>query len=53
MALEKFIRAITNDKPIKVYNYGKHRRDFNYIDDIAEGINKAIDRLAQPKAGLG
>ena len=26
------------DKPIDVYNYGKHRRDFTYIDDIVEGI---------------
>jgi len=36
MALQKFTKAIMNDQPINIFNYGKHRRDFTYIDDIIE-----------------
>jgi UDP-glucuronate 4-epimerase len=46
MALQKFARAIFNDKPIKVYNYGKHRRDFTYIDDIVESVKRVLDKPA-------
>jgi len=46
MALQKFTRAIMNDEPITVFNYGKHRRDFTYIDDIVEGIIRVLDRPA-------
>jgi UDP-glucuronate 4-epimerase len=46
MALQKFARAIMNDQPISVFNYGKHRRDFTYIDDIVEGIIRTLDRPA-------
>ena len=42
-----FARAITDGKPLKVFNYGKHRRDFTYIDDIVEGVVRALDRVAQ------
>jgi len=35
-----------NDEPITVFNYGKHRRDFTYIDDIVEGIIRILDRPA-------
>jgi UDP-glucuronate 4-epimerase len=48
MALQKFTRAIMDDKPIKVFNYGKHRRDFTYIDDIVEGIIRVLDSPASP-----
>ena len=48
MALQKFARAIINDEPIMVFNYGKHRRDFTYIDDIVEGIIRVLDRPAAP-----
>jgi len=51
MALQKFTRAIMNDEPIKVFNYGKHRRDFTYIDDIVEGVLRIIDRPASPNLG--
>ena len=44
MALQKFTRAIMNDEPITVFNYGKHRRDFTYIDDIISGTRSAIDK---------
>ena len=37
-----------NDEPIMVFNYGKHRRDFTYIDDIVEGIIRILDRPAIP-----
>ena len=46
MALFKFTKAIIDDKPIDVFNYGKHTRDFTYIDDIVEGIIKTLDNPA-------
>ncbi|BAC08752.1 NAD-dependent epimerase [Thermosynechococcus vestitus] len=48
MALFKFTRAILNNEPLPVFNYGKHRRDFTYIDDIVEGILRVLDRPAAP-----
>ncbi len=44
MALFKFTKAILEGKPIDVYNHGKHKRDFTYIDDIVEGIIRVIDK---------
>ena len=41
-----FTRAILEGKPLKVFNYGKHRRDFTYIDDIVEGVVHCLDRIA-------
>jgi UDP-glucuronate 4-epimerase len=46
MALFKFTKAIIAGDPIQVFNYGKHRRDFTYIDDIVEGIMRILDRPA-------
>ena len=46
MALFKFTKAILEDKPIQVFNYGKHRRDFTYIDDIVEGVIRVLDKPA-------
>lgn len=48
MALQKFTKAIMNNDPIKVFNFGKHKRDFTYIDDIVEGIIRILDRPARP-----
>lgn len=48
MALFKFTDAIVNDRKISIYNYGKHRRDFTYIDDIVEGLVKVISSPAKP-----
>jgi UDP-glucuronate 4-epimerase len=48
MALFKFVRNILADKPIDVYNEGRHARDFTYIDDIVEGILRTSDRIAAP-----
>ena len=42
MAMFLFTDAIINDKPIKVFNYGKMQRDFTYIDDIAEGVLRVL-----------
>lgn len=47
MALFLFTKAILAGEPIKVFNYGKHQRDFTYIDDIVEGIIKTLDNPAQ------
>jgi len=46
MALQKFAHAIMNKKTIKVFNYGNHRRDFTYIDDIFEGVIRVLDQPA-------
>ncbi len=46
MALFKFTKAILEDKPIDVFNHGKHTRDFTYIDDIVEGVIKTLDDVA-------
>jgi UDP-glucuronate 4-epimerase len=48
MALFMFTKAILAGKPIDVFNYGKHRRDFTYIDDIVEGVIRTLDNVAQP-----
>jgi UDP-glucuronate 4-epimerase len=48
MAYFKFARAILAGEPIEVYNHGKMRRDFTYIDDIIEGVVRALDRIPQP-----
>ena len=48
MALFLFTRNILEGRPIDVFNYGHHKRDFTYIDDIVEGVVRATDRIAQP-----
>ncbi len=45
MALFKFTRAILEDKPIQVYNYGHMKRDFTYIDDVVEGVIRVLKLL--------
>ena len=50
MALFKFTKAILEDKPIDVYNHGRMKRDFTYIDDIAEGVIRVADRAAEPNS---
>ena len=46
MALFKFTKNILSEKPIDVFNYGKHSRDFTYIDDIVQGITKTLNNSA-------
>lgn len=48
MALFLFTKAILEDRPIDVFNYGKMQRDFTYIDDIIEGVVRVIDRIPEP-----
>ncbi|PPD22470.1 MAG: capsular biosynthesis protein CpsI [Methylobacter sp.] len=47
MSLFMFTRNILEGKPIDVFNYGNHQRDFTYIDDIVEGVIRVIDKPAQ------
>jgi len=51
MALFAFTRKILAGEPIDVYNYGRHRRDFTYIDDIVEGVVRVMDRIPAPDPG--
>jgi UDP-glucuronate 4-epimerase len=46
MALFQFTRNMLEGKPIDVFNLGNHRRDFTYIDDIVEGVVRAVDQVA-------
>jgi UDP-glucuronate 4-epimerase len=48
MALFKFTKNIIDDKPIDVYNHGKMTRDFTFVEDIVEGIARALASPAQP-----
>jgi UDP-glucuronate 4-epimerase len=47
MALFLFTKAILAGDPIQVFNYGKHQRDFTYVDDIVEGIIRTLDNPAK------
>lgn len=47
-----FSEAILAGRPIQIFNHGKMRRDFTYIDDIAEGTIRIMDRIAQPDPGF-
>jgi UDP-glucuronate 4-epimerase len=48
MSLFLFTRKILAGEPIDVFNYGNHRRDFTYIDDIVEGVIRTLDKVATP-----
>jgi UDP-glucuronate 4-epimerase len=48
MALFIFTKKILAGEPIDVFNYGNHRRDFTYIDDIVEGVIRTLDHVAPP-----
>ena len=50
MALFLFTRAILAGEPIDVFNYGKMRRDFTYVDDIVEGVVRTLDHTATPNS---
>lgn len=45
MALFLFTRAILEDRPIRVFNHGRHKRSFTYVDDIVEGVVRTLDRV--------
>ena len=48
MALFMFTQKILAGEPIDVFNYGHHKRDFTYIDDIVEGVIRTLDKVAEP-----
>lgn len=48
MALFLFTRAILSGEPIQVFNHGKMKRDFTYVDDIVEGVIRTLDHVAAP-----
>jgi UDP-glucuronate 4-epimerase len=48
MALFLFTKNILEGKPIDVFNHGHHKRDFTFVEDIAEGVVRTLDRVAQP-----
>jgi UDP-glucuronate 4-epimerase len=48
MALFLFTKAILEGTPIEVFNFGKMRRDFTYIDDVVEGVVRVLDKPAEP-----
>ena len=48
MALFKFTKAILEGETIQIFNHGKHRRDFTYVDDIIDGVLHTLDRPAPP-----
>lgn len=50
MALFLFTKAILEGKTIDIFNYGKMKRDFTYIDDIVEGIIRVINKIPEPNA---
>src|SRR5690606_6766173 len=50
MALFKFTKSILAGEPIDVFNYGNHRRDFTYVEDIVSGVVAALDHVASPNA---
>ena len=52
MALFLFTKAILEDKPIDVFNYGNMQRDFTYVDDIVEGVIRVLDNVPQPNPEL-
>lgn len=48
MAYFSFTKAILEEKPIDIFNHGRMKRDFTYIDDIIEGITRTLDHIPQP-----
>ncbi len=48
MALFLFTKAILDGKPIQVFNHGKMKRDFTYVDDIIEGVVRVVDSIPEP-----
>lgn len=53
MAYFSFTRAVLEGRPIQVFNHGKMKRDFTYIDDIVEGVLRVLDKPATPEHAGG
>ncbi len=52
MALFLFTKAILEGRPIDVFNHGRMKRDFTYVDDIADGVIHSLDHTAAPDPGF-
>ncbi|MDO9597568.1 MAG: NAD-dependent epimerase [Azoarcus sp.] len=52
MALFLFTKAILEGKPINVFNHGRMKRDFTYVDDIVEGVIRTLDHVAESDPGF-
>jgi UDP-glucuronate 4-epimerase len=50
MAAALFTRSILDGTPIKVFNFGRMRRDFTYVDDVVEGVTRVLDRAPETSA---
>jgi UDP-glucuronate 4-epimerase len=50
MALFQFTKSLIAGEPIDVFNFGNHRRDFTFVQDIAEGVVRAMDHVAESNA---
>ncbi len=48
MALWRFAEAIEAGRPIELYNHGRHRRDFTWVEDVVDGVLRVLDRPAEP-----
>lgn len=48
MALFLFTKNILEGKPIQLFNFGNHTRDFTFVDDIVEGVIRSSDQIAEP-----
>jgi UDP-glucuronate 4-epimerase len=53
MAMYLFADAITNDRPIRLFNNGEMRRDFTYVDDVTEAVVRLMDHVPQPGGAAG
>jgi UDP-glucuronate 4-epimerase len=53
MAIFKFVDSVMNGRPIELYNFGRLRRDFTYVDDIVESIVRVLPKPPQPGKGSG
>ena len=51
MALYKFTQAIFKGDPIDVYNHGRMRRDFTYVEDVVDALQRVMDKLPEPNLG--
>ncbi len=49
MALFLFTKAILEEKPIQVFNFGKMQRDFTFIDDVIEGVVRILEKVPKPE----
>ena len=47
MSLYKFVTNIKNNNKVQIFNYGNHNRDFTFVDDIVQGISKAVYKYSK------